>query len=85
LKLRLLVDNCQRFEATSCLSLQGKGITWNREIDQTSEERGKGLKVMVEPVKNGGHENGCFVSKSIKIMQHYSPEHRAFDFVSNKF
>jgi len=81
LKLRHLVDKCQRFGATSCLFLQGKTVTWDQKIDQTIEECRKGLKLMVEPVKTGGHENGCFVRKSIKIMQLYSPEYRVFYFV----
>jgi len=38
---------------------------------------------VVEPVKTGGHENDCFVSKATNIRQIYSPEYRTFYFVSD--
>ena len=47
------------------------------------EESRKGLKVMVEPVKTGGYENGSFVSTAISITQSYSPLFPAFYFVSD--
>ena len=74
LKVRHLVENYQSFGAISCLSFQGRTVSWYRKSDQVNEECRKGLKVMVEPVKTGGHKNGYFGSKAIRITQIYSPE-----------
>jgi hypothetical protein len=78
LKLRHLVEHYQSFGAISCLSLQGRTVSWDRECDQTSEECRKGLKVAVEPVKTGDQGKGCFVSKAISITQRYSVEYTLY-------
>jgi hypothetical protein len=38
---------------------------------------------MVEPVKIGGHKNGCFEDKTIRIRQLYGSEYHEFYFVSD--